>query len=68
MREDFNPVEKLLANQNGRCFNMAAMISNENDLLESVSLFYLFAFRKLSPPHAQKPPLGIPIKIATIEK
>ena len=39
MREDFNPVEKLLANQNDLCFNMAAMASNENDLLEFVFLF-----------------------------
>ena len=41
MREDFNPPEKLLANQNGRCFNMAAMASSENDLLGFVSLFLL---------------------------
>lgn len=68
MREDFNPPEKLLANQNGRCFNMAAMASSENDLLGFVSLVLLVRFPQVPSPASAEAPTGYPNKTSSNRK
>lgn len=68
MREDFNPPEKRLANQNGRCFNMTAMASSENDLLGFVSLFLLVRFPQVPSPASAEAPTGYPIKTSSNRK
>lgn len=68
MREDFNPVEKLLANQNDLCFDMAAMASNENDLLEFVSLFLVVRFPQVPSPASAEAPTGYPNKTSSNRK
>ena len=68
MREDFNPPEKLLANQNGRCFNMAAMASIENDLLGFVSLFLLVRFPQVPSPASAEASTGYPNKTSSNRK
>lgn len=68
MREDFNPPEKRLANQNGRCFNMAPMASSENDLLGFVSLFLLVRFPQVPSPASAEAPTGYPNKTSSNRK